>query len=275
MPAITSKTARIVKTGASDGANNLRNALALAHISANSYNSPNEIPTLRKDVSIKWGCFDLRDPNHVRWGYLLNKNSSDTVLNKFSCLDVLRQNNVPIPLFTDSHDVANGWLQGGDRVYVRKLLRASAGDGIEVIEGNNRSVPGAPLYTKGLKGKRREYRIHVFKAGDIQRIFIQQKLRRQGFAESENYSNTVRNLENGWVFAHNEGNIQTPRQETIDAAIAAINAFDLNFGGVDVVEMDKRADGCAVLEINTAPGLQGATCDFYAEAITSFINGMQ
>ncbi|HKY42050.1 MAG TPA: hypothetical protein VJM50_03085, partial [Pyrinomonadaceae bacterium] len=106
----------------------------------------------------------------------------------------------------------------------------------------------------------------------VQRVFIQQKRRRNGVPEDERTSGAIRNLANGWIFAHND--VVIPRQQTIDAAVGAINALNLNFGGVDLIEMDDVTKGSVVLEINCAPGLQGGTLDFYAQAILGVVNGV-
>jgi len=58
---------------------------------------------------------------------------------------------------------------------------------------------------------------------------------------------------------------------TVDAAVAAITALGLNFGGVDLIEMDRVDGGSVVLEVNSAPGLQGATAGFYAQSIQAVL----
>ena len=158
------------------------------------------------------------------------------------------------------------------RVYERHQLRASEGEGIEVVESADELSTSAPLYVKGMRGHRREYRIHVFKHEGVKRVFVQQKKRRQGFTENENYDNTVRNLASGWIFAHND--ITAPRQQTIDIAVASLAPFHLTFGAIDVIEMTDITQGSVVLEINCAPGLMGATCEFYANAIYDSLNGV-
>lgn len=258
-------TIRIVTNGPSQGAVNLKNSL----VSKNHrvFKVRNSVGAYRRDLAIKWGCFELDNSVIQHSRVILNDKSSDTCLNKLKCFVALEEAGVPIPKFTNDINVARDWLIKGERVYVRKLLRSSAGEGIEVVEGANSTLPDAPLYTMGMKGKRREYRIHVFGVGSTRRIFIQQKLRRRGFQENENYTNLVRNLDGGWVFAHEEANIQKPRDVTVDAAVGAIKALGLDFGAVDLIEMDKHAEGSVVLEVNTAPGLEGTTCEFYADAI--------
>lgn len=262
---------RLITNAVSEGANLLQAKLQELDANVVKTRADNLQGKALRPINIKWGTFQLNQEifGSPEAAICLNVTANDTCLNKLACFRALAERGVPVPLFTDSKQEAEQWLAAGDRIYVRKLLRASAGEGIEVIEGAGRELPNAPLYTKGMKGKRREYRIHVFNNGNEHRLFVQQKLRRQGFQENPGYTNLVRNLDGGWVFAHDPANIQQPRQVTLDAAVGAVLALGLDFGAVDLIEMDKVASGSVVLEVNTAPGLQGATGDFYAQAIAA------
>jgi hypothetical protein len=261
---------RIITNGVSEGARNLGEALEA--LNANVSRVRVGAPKLPVRQNVKWGCFNLDRTDYG--GAILNVGAGRTSLNKLECFRALRSANVPIPEFTTERGIADGWMRREDcrRVYERHVLSGSEGDGIRVVE-TAEDLTQAPLYTKGMRGVRREYRIHVFKSGGINRIFVQQKKRRAGFTEDENYGNTVRNLAHGWIFAHND--IVQPRRQTIDIAIQAVTALGLDFGAVDLIEMHEHALGSVVLEINCAPGLQGATCDFYAQAIYGLTTGVR
>lgn len=260
---------RIITNGVSDGARNLGEALEA--LNANVSRVRVGAPKLPVRTNVKWGCFNLDRTDYG--GNILNVGAGRTSLNKLECFRALSTAGVPIPEFTTDRSIAASWFaQGCRRVYERHVLSGSEGDGIIVVEDVGNLSASCPLYTKGMRGVRREYRIHVFKSGGINRVFIQQKKRRAGFAEDENYGNTVRNLAHGWVFAHLE--IVRPRDATINAAISAVTALGLDFGAVDMIEMNEVSSGSVVLEINCAPGLQGATCDFYAQAINGLCLGV-
>ena len=265
---------RILTNAASNGAAELKSALL-----ARGFNTTivrNDQTTTRLSSSrrtIKWGSFtralEVSDPESI-----INNHAGQSSLNKKRCFELLRERGVPIPEFTTERSVAEGWIrQGGFRVYERHSLTGSAGEGIVVanaLQDLSTTVP--PLYTQGVKGKRREYRIHVFNLDGVQRYFVQQKKRRAGFQELENYTSEVRNLESGWIFANQD--ITQPRQETLDAAVAACKALQLNFGAVDLIEQEATNGSSFVLEVNTAPGLQGATVNFYAECLVDALNGV-
>lgn len=263
---------RLITNNVSEGANELKDRLEELGITCTKVRDGDRVLTKRNVLSIKWGSF-TRKVGLPQGSRVLNDSAGRQVLNKLDCFRALEAAGVPIPDYTADQAIARGWFTNGERVYERHTLSGSGGDGIRVVrndmpEGSN-TLSAAPLYTKGLLGKRREYRIHVFNVNGIQRLFVQQKLRRAGFTENSSYNNLVRNLEAGWVFAHND--IQPPRTVTVDAAVAAVTATLLSFGAVDVIEMDAVAGGSVVLEINSAPGLQGATAGFYAQAIEAVL----
>lgn len=267
----TANRVRIITNRVSEGATALTNRLRELGVDASRINiSAGERPQNR--LNIKWGTFENLPPYG---GELLNSQADRRILNKLVTFNALAALNVAIPEFTTDRDVALSWFEGVRagrmRVYERHNLTGSEGDGIVVCESAD-TLGTAPLYTKGMRGVRREYRIHVFQQNGVKRVFIQQKKRRQGFAEAAGYTNTVRNLEGGWIFAHND--IQAPRQQTIDLAVGATVGLRLNFAAVDVIEMNDAALGSVVLELNSAPGLAGGTVDFYATAILDTLNGV-
>ncbi len=204
---------------------------------------------------------------------------SDVSLNKLTCFQRLENEGVPVPTFTTHRETAHVWLQEGcRRIYERHVLRGSEGEGIRIVEATaegeiqGEGLTDAPLYVKGMHGVRREYRIHVFQKEGVRRVFVQQKRRRTTDVEET----TTKVVSGIWLMA-GSSHIMTslpPRTQTIDAAVGAIVALGLNFGGVDLIEMDDVTKGSVVLEINCAPGLQGGTLDFYAHAIKAVLDGV-
>jgi glutathione synthase/RimK-type ligase-like ATP-grasp enzyme len=70
----------------------------------------------------------------------------------------------------------------------------------------------------------------------------------------------VRNHHNGFVFTRS--GFDTP-EAVSKAAMDAMRILGLDFGAVDVV-YNSRENRAYVLEVNTAPGLEGSTVDDYA-----------
>ena len=211
------------------------------------------------DVVINWG----RSERRFNGEYI---NPPDRVVlasDKSASAAAFREAGVPSPESTTDRNVAQEWLESGEHIVVRKLLRASAGRGIVLVgpEGSEittvRTLPPAPLYVKYVK-KATEYRIHVA-FGDI--IDEQQKRRRLDTPD-EQVDWQIRNHSNGWVFARDGISVPGPVR---DAALAAVAALGLDFGAVDIGFND-HAQAATVYEVNTAPGLEGSTLDAYYEA---------
>lgn len=167
---------------------------------------------------------------------------------------------VNIPEWTDSQPVAEGWQQNKKTLMARTILNGHSGAGIYVVEPDDFHVPKAPLYVM-YKKKKHEYRVHVFN-GEV--IDITQKKKRKG---AEFLDTKIRNHKNGWVYARED---ITEPEDLRQQAARAMYAVGLKFGAVDLIwnELENKS---YVLEINTAPGLTGATLEKYAQAIVKDI----
>lgn len=147
-------------------------------------------------------------------------------------------------------------------IVCRTVLAGHSGDGI-VIANNPDELVAAPLYVQYLK-KKDEYRVHVGRRSeDFTIIATQRKARRTDHA---NPNWQIRNHANGFIYARNECN---PPQTVIDSAIEGLRTSGLDFGAVDVIYNEQK-ERAYVLEINTAPGLEGQTVEDYA----SFFRGL-
>lgn len=153
-------------------------------------------------------------------------------------------------------------------IVCRTVLAGHSGDGIVLANNPSELVP-APLYVQYVK-KQDEYRVHVgrssyFDTVDgtavpvIDIISLQKKARRHDTPDNEvNWQ--VRNHKNGFVFVRNN---VTPPASVLEVAKQALLRTGLDFGAVDVV-WNAHQQKAYVLEINTAPGLEGTTVTDYA-----------
>ncbi len=165
-----------------------------------------------------------------------------------------------VPFTTDPLHALD-WHARGWTVYARTKTRAMGGKGIIVVRPEDDWVPEAPLYTMGIQSDG-EYRVHVWE-GEI--IGLHKKGRKDGDRPNADQS-AVRNHDNGWIFLR-DFNIDPDVEDDITRVAAwALEALKLDFGAVDLIwsENDNRP---YVLEVNTAPGLEGQTIDAYAEKI--------
>lgn len=208
---------------------------------------------------INWGNSrtDVCNPNWL--------NSPDAVArasNKLDALSIMREHGVPTPEFTWDIDTALVWLKEGSTVVCRTKLNGHSGEGI-VIATKCDGLVNAQLYTKYFKAFD-EYRVHVF---DGKVIDIQQKKKRDDVPKDEaNFM--VRSHANGFNFCRD--GVELP-DACADAAIAAIEALGLDFGAVDLRYNSHHQKPC-VLEVNTAPGLEGTTLEKYCSAVAELIS---
>lgn len=159
---------------------------------------------------------------------------------------------VATPEWTTEKATAMAWNKD---YLARTLLRSHSGKGIVMVAAGQ-EPPQAKLYVQ-YKKKKHEYRVHVFQSAVID---VTQKKRRTGF---ENRNNQIRNHQNGWVYCRE--NIQEPA-DLRPLALAACAAIGLNSGAVDII-WNEHENKCYVLEINTAPGIEGTTCKKYSNSI--------
>lgn len=201
---------------------------------------------------INWGNTNWEVPVAVR---VYNKPANVAVaVNKLKAYHAFREHDVLTPEFTTDIEEARKWAEKSV-VMCRTLLEASEGKGIIVAEKPVDIVP-AKVYTRYVR-KKREYRVHVFQ-GKV--IGFKRKIKHKDVAVDNTF---VRSHANGYRYICDPAN--PPTQRTLDAAVSAVAALGLDFGGVDIAWVEK-GDKPYVLEVNTAPGLTDMTGDWYAQA---------
>ena len=181
---------------------------------------------------------------------------------KIRTFELLTSADVPTVPWTISRDEALEWITKNKAMVVaRTLTRASSGRGAHFTDNPDLLV-NAPLYTKYVK-KQAEYRVNVA-FGTI--INIRQKRRRTNF-EGE-VDNLCRSHDNGWVFC-SEG-VDKSNETLRSLGINSINALGLDFGAVDII-YNAHYNAYYVLEVNSAPGMEGETLTNFIEALKNAI----
>lgn len=188
--------------------------------------------------------------------------------NKLSTFRKLKDGEgVRIPDFTTDRNVAYEWLRkDGVAVVARTQLNGHSGVGIVLVSDKDAEIPQAPLYVKYVK-KEKEFRVHVA-FGEV--IDVQEKRQRGDVPEGFVRDFQVRNHHTGWVYCRE--NIEEPGGMR-GMAIEAVKQIGLDFGAVDII-YNRKQDACYVLEINSAPGIEGKTVDIYANAFIKQIRGV-
>lgn len=190
--------------------------------------------------------------------------------NKIKAFQALQQaiekgtyTDIAIPDWTVSKAVAIEWAKEGHVVYCRQLTRASQGKGI-VVAHNQEEVVSAPLFTKGIMNVKREYRAHVFK-GEV--IDLVAKAVEAG--TSEDACHEIKSHANGWVFVRDAVKIpDAVKVNLVNTAIEAVEALRLDVAAVDLIRDNEN--NILILEVNTAPGMEGTTLDKYAIALREY-----
>lgn len=219
-------------------------------------------------IVINWGSSQL--PPEVQKCRVINKmtpvNDASDKLKFFERMT--RSKSGPrVPGFTSNLETASEWAAEGVTVVARTKLRSRSGNGI-VFFDNLKNFTEAKLYTKYIK-KKEEYRVHVIFGKPVA---IQQKVLRStddagSPIDPKTVDFRVRTASNGFVFQRH--NLHTP-QDVIAQALLAMESSGLDFGAVDII-WNEAAQQAYVLEINTAPGLEGQTIDDYIVGLKEVI----
>lgn len=211
-----------------------------------------------RKIVINWGSSQL--PEEVLKCKVLNSPQSIAICsNKLEFFRAIGDR-VPVPDWTENHNQAMEWVAEGHTVCARTVLQGHSAEGLVLMDRNNPDdFVTARLYTKYIP-KTDEYRVHIVKDRVVD---VQRKALRNGWAEQHGTVNwKVRNLANGFVYMRNGIN---PPQSVLDVSVRAVSTIGLDFGAVDVIFNEKRNQPY-VLEINTAPGIEGTTVENYVEA---------
>jgi hypothetical protein len=203
------------------------------------------------DVTINWGSSQFPPA-----GGDLVLNSPTAVafaIDKKLTFAILSGKDVPTIPWTANKAIAQEWLSEGSVIVVRKVLTGSSGEGIIIIEKEDKLIE-APLYTKYIY-KQQEFRVHCTKT----KVFDTTRKIRDPKRTPTSWK--IRSWKNGFIFSRK---VEMDEQRD-QVALAAITALGLDFGAVDLVQ-DKHGK-YYILEVNTAPGIEGQTIQRYATAL--------
>lgn len=216
------------------------------------------------DIVINWG--NTEPPQFPCT--VLNGRGIRQASNKLHFFNAMRNDADRIPIipsfWTRQQDIPDDAFP----IVCRTVLAGHSGAGI-VLANSRNDLVAAPLYVQYIK-KEAEYRIHVGKIShgfafrrdnpfreEIVIISEQRKVRR---ADHDNPNWQIRNHANGFIFQRND--IQVP-ECVREVARQAMQQLEIDFGAVDVI-YNRHQNRAFVLEVNTAPGLEGTTVTDYA-----------
>ena len=220
-------------------------------------------PVPEDSLIFNWGR--STSPNIHCSGDVIYLNSPEFVEvagNKLKTFNTLKdKQGVIIPEWTTDKTVALGWYNKKRVVLSRTILTGHSGNGIVIWDDDNK--PDAPLYVQYVR-KTAEYRVHV---AFEEVIDVQQKRKQLEFQGT--YNPYIRSHHNGWVYCRE--NLEVYNNSLYTTALEAVKALNLDYGAVDIV-YNAKSDRYHVLEVNTAPGLEGETMFSY---VIAFLNYME
>jgi len=221
-------------------------------------NRYNEQPYKNKFV-VNFGCSNLQieeDTNYICNGPVRVGVAKD----KLRTFTELTIDQLPIIEVTTLPTIAENWKQSGRVVFSRMTATGHSGQGIVL----NEVIPGAEFYSVAPKEDYTEYRALIFDDEIIglaqKRKLSKERLSQEGLTEAHPY---IRTRKNGWVFARN--NVDMPEQSHLKTAIRALETISLEFGAVDFLV---TASGeMKIIEINSAPGMEGSFLENFCKAV--------
>lgn len=219
------------------------------------------------DLFIRWGTTE----EFNRLKYKKELNSLSAVLrtaNKLTMLQCLLAGGVTIPDFSSDLSVIDEFKDREGNVYIRNKLGV-------VRYANDFNVDSDLYFTRPIRFKRREYRVHVFNGkvlGAYEKVPLSLAEGQPRNAETLPKlfkSDTCRFVRCDLVIDENGLN---PRVNAVaqQMCIQAVDALGLVFGGVDLVR-NKHGD-FTIVEVNSAPGLNGLNVERWVQAITEYYN---
>ena len=259
----------------SASASNLSKALGIKkikHIDSQYTGSDNKL-------ILNWGSSSL--PSEVSKSMIINEPSAvSNCTDKIKFFKAMEScEGVNTPKFTESPSEAYSWLLNNKDVVLRSKVNGHSGEGInlltaESVAGGDQdfkniwAMYGAKFATQYVL-KKDEYRVHVINgvAVDVRRKALAEKY--SHLKEKLNWK--IRTHQNGFIFQKED--FQAPDQ-VVSSAVKAVDFMGLDFGAVDVV-WNNFYEKAYVLEINTAPGLEGSTIDSYKESFEKLFNDIK
>lgn len=209
-------------------------------------------------LEINWGCTSSTPYEPMK---ILNPAGKVKICSNKVAFFQKVKDTTRIPTFTTDYEEALGWVRDGIEVLGRKS-RGSCGE--DIVFSDDIAAFEASDFWVQYKKKESEFRIHVAfgKVISEQRKALRKTDGNGNQIDTSSVDFRIRNLKNGFVFVRN--NITVPEDVT-QQALSAVAAVGLDFGAVDVI-FNATEGKAYVLEINTAPGLEGQTVLDYAAA---------
>lgn len=222
-------------------------------------------------VIVSWGNTGLIKPKDTKNILFLNSVDTSPYTDKLKFFKKFSCGYTPVAYY--NYDAAGSILamhpsnHKGPILVERNILSGHSGEGIRLLKKGDSPNPAARLWTAYQK-KTREFRCHFFKLGSRLYYHWQEKKLKKAAVEAEPVKVSrfqIRNLDNGWVYTTKDLLVPGRVKAAVEHIVSNSNNT-LNFGAVDVIYQHQTGNAY-ILEINSAPGLEGSTLEFYKTMI--------
>lgn len=233
-----------------------------------------KLDAIRKTTNKKAKC-DL----FIRWGNteefpnLRHKKELNTLsavlktTNKLVMLQTLLEAGVATLEFSNDPAVIDEYKDNEGNVYIRNKAGV-------VRYGNDYDASRDLYFSRPIRFKRREYRVHVFNGkvlGAYEKVpLVSSTAENQSPTAAENRPKLFKSDTCKFVRCDLELEGCRVNAAAQQLCIDGVNALGLLFGGVDLVR-NKHGE-FTIVEVNSAPGLNGLNVDRWVQAITEYYN---
>jgi hypothetical protein len=261
----------------------------------------------KADKIIRWGTIENPVLEQQVWRKIFNEEYNIRLAShKYRSLKKLRADGVPVPDFglCDYRESQSGPLPINadgtlrETIFQRRFHHTRGTDIVITKQHEGYTWTLGNFWTKYIK-PHKEYRVHVIGGQVIicQKKFWSEENMRQalagerreeepgdelaGFGEmvdlqyKRGRKDFIRNWSNGWFF-HTMNNWSNMPANAIPTAIRAVESLGLDFGAVDIISTEEKDEQgkrkVYVLEVNTAPGIEGDSLLVYADKLWEMIN---
>jgi hypothetical protein len=210
---------------------------------------------------VNWGCSDTPFDTHLNPAWAVSE-AIDKVLT-YAALDMVGIN---VPRLFMTRQQADDYLYANpDGIILGRMNGLSGGKGIDIYRSGDTIHYHHHFYSV-LEPSDTEYRVHIVRT---KLIALHQKRQRKGMKEWwDDNKRIIRCHDNNWILCRTNVEFNS---DVAAVARRAVEALGLDFGAVDVLWHEEN--GPTVLEVNTAPGIEGSLVVAYANAFRDIYNG--
>jgi len=209
------------------------------------------------DLFIRWGSTEPF--NNLRYKKELNSlEAVQNTVNKLKMLEILRDAGIKTLEFNNVPDTMAELFDNSGNFYIRNR------NGI-VRYGNDFNQTTDLYYSRPIKYKRREYRVHVFEnkvLGAYEKVPL--------VPGAENRPKLFKADTCKFVRCNLELEGCRVNAQAREMCVEAVQSLGLTFGGVDLIR--DKSGNFTVCEVNSAPGLNGMNVGRWVEAIQEYYN---